>query len=736
MKYLCSLIMLLMVVPGICFADRELTLDDIYGTDNSVNFSGENPPRLRWSSSGETFIRSSGYGEGVYTRVEAVSGKETILIDTDSLRSAVEGLLELKPDVTVNILKKAEYMLSPDEEGLLVVSPDALVHFDVLSGEAVVLASLGKSPAVPSFSPSGELVSFVRDGDLFLHDLSSGQESRLTDSSTANIMNGRLDWVYQEEVYGRGDFKAYWWSPDSGSLAFLQLDTAEVPVTTILDHRSSPPAVEEQGYPHPGDPNARVRLGVIGAGDGDLEWMDLSRYGDEEILVVRVDWHPDSGLLTAQVQDRRQTWLELVAFDPASGKETLLIRETSPAWVDRLGEPLWLKDGTFIWQSQRTGFRHLYHYSAEGELIRPITEGDFDVRSLHAVDEGKGTVFLTASRGDYTERHVWKASLQGSGLERITSAPGVHRALFNRQGTLFVDTWSDINTPPRVLLKDAGGNDIRTILENKVEVIGDFNLATPEFVSLRARDGFPLQGMIIRPPEFDPGRKYPVLMYTYGGPGSQSVLNRWGGKTYIWHQYLAAHGYVIWVFDDRIAGGKGVKSAWSGYRNLGPVGLQDIEDGLDWLKGHSWIDGSRIGIWGWSYGGYVTAFALTHSDYFKAGIAGAPVTDWKNYDSIYTERYMSTPAENPDGYRNSSAVEAAGNLKGSLLLIHGAIDNNVLLHNSISLIEKLQKSGTQFEFMVYPGSRHGVRDKAQVRQMREMMTRFLEKHLHAPSFHE
>lgn len=729
MKYLCSLIMLFMVLTGSCLADRELTLDAIYGVDNSVNFSGENPPRLSWSSSGETYIKSSDYEKGLYSRVDAHTGNETALIDTDLLCSAVAGLLEMKPGAAENILKKAEYKLSSDEKGLLVLTSRELIHFNIPSGEAAILTATGNGPVVPSFSPSGGMVAFVRNGDLFIHDLSSGRERRLTETSSGSIMNGCLDWVYQEEIYGRGDFQAYWWSPDSVSLAFLQLDTADVPVTTILDHRSRPPVVEKQGYPHPGDPNAVVRLGVVGVGDGNLAWMDLSRYGEQEILVVRVDWHPESGLLTAQVQDRGQTWLELVAFDPVSGEDTLLIRETSPAWVDRLGEPLWLEDGTFLWQSQRTGFRHIYHYSAKGELIRPVTEGDFDVRSLHAADEKNGAVFFTAARDDFTERHVWKASLKGSAMEKVTSSPGVHRASFNRQGTLFLDTWSDVNTPPRVFLKDAGGKEIRTILENRIEVVDEFSLEKPEFVSLRARDGFPLQGMIIRPPDFDPSRKYPVLMYTYGGPGSQSVLNRWGGKTYLWHQYLASQGCVIWIFDDRIASGKGVKSAWSGYRNLGPVGLRDIEDGLDWLKRHSWIDGSRIGIWGWSYGGYVTAFALTHSDYFKAGIAGAPVTDWKNYDSIYTERYMSTPKDNPEGYRNSSAVKAAEDLHGSLLLIHGAMDNNVLLHNSISLIEKLQETGAQFEFMIYPGSRHGVRDKAQVRQMRERMVRFLERHL-------
>ena len=729
MKYLGSIIMLLMVFSTANGQNRILTLDDIYGPENKIEFGGENVPDLKWNASGDYLIKSADYEKGLFAKLDPATGSETNLVDKALLLESFTALPGFNDQDAEEALRKASFIISPGENRMMVQCSGDLFLFSLPAGGLVRLTNTPVKEESASFSPSGEQAAYVKEGDLYIVNLASGKERRLTERSDELTLNGCLDWVYQEEVYGRGDFKAYWWSPDSRYIAFLQLDVSEEPVHTILDHRTVHSGIEKQYYPHPGDPNAKVRLGVIAVRNNQIKWMDLSRFDKDGFLVVRVDWSPGSDFLTAQVQNREQTWLELLSFNPDKGKEKLLIRETSPAWVNRLENPCWLADGSFLWQSERTGFRHIYHYSEKGELIGPVTKGDWEVRALHAASIEKGTVFFSAARDSFTQLKVYKVNLDGTGLEQITTIPGQHRALFNKQGTMFVDTWSDINTPPQVDLKRSDGRSIRVLFAAATDILAQFRLSKPEFVQVKARDGFLMEGMIIRPPDFDESGKYPVFMYTYGGPGSQSVLNRWGGSTYLWHQYLAGQGYVIWVFDDRIASGKGVKSAWAGYKNLGPVAIKDIEDGLDWLAGNSWVDKDRIGIWGWSYGGHATTFALTHSKYFKIGIAGAPVTDWRYYDSIYTERYMAEPRNNREGYKNTSVVESAADLHGRLLLIHGAIDDNVHILNSVSLMEALQKAGIQFEFMMYPGSRHGVKDTHQVRQMREMMTEFIIKNL-------
>jgi dipeptidyl-peptidase-4 len=288
---------------------------------------------------------------------------------------------------------------------------------------------------------------------------------------------------------------------------------------------------------------------------------------------------------------------------------------------------------------------------------------------------------------------------------------------------------SDVATPPTASLFDATGKLVRVIAENKVAALAEYRLGKPEFVHVPARDGFVMEAMLIKPPDFDPSKKYPVVAYTYAGPGAQVARNQWYGKTYLWHQYLADHGYVVWALDNRQASAKGVITAWTSFHNFGEPELRDLEDGVAWLRSQPWVDSTRIGMWGWSFGGYMTAFALTHSTSFKVGIAGAPVTDWRNYDSIYTERYMGLPTTNPEGYERSSVIRAAANLHGRLLLIHGAVDNNVHSQNSLQLIDALQKAGVQFDFMLYPQSRHGVTNPYRVKHLRQLMAEYFFKNL-------
>ncbi|RPI21058.1 MAG: S9 family peptidase, partial [Acidobacteria bacterium] len=502
--------------------------------------------------------------------------------------------------------------------------------------------------------------------------------------------------------------------------------TFPVVVMTEVD-----PTLEQEYYPQSGDPNPKARLGVVAIQNAEIQWVEQGKYRPEdEILIVRVTWTPDSRAVIYQVQNREQTWLDLNSFEPARKAVRNLLRETSKAWVDVLGLPVWLPDGSFLWQSDRSGRTHVYHHAPDGKLLNAVTSGDWRVSNLYGVDPRNGWVYFAAYRENAVDQHLYRVRLDGRDLNRLTEKPGTHSANFNVSFTLFSDTWSDTRNPQRATLyRTENAQLIRQVTEPRESALKDYRLSPVEFMQVKAHDGFPLEATMIKPPDFDPSRKYPVLVYTYGGPQAPTVRNSWGGRTYLWHELLAQHGYIIWGIDPRAASGKAAELAWPIHRNLGEFELRDIEASLDWLKQQPYVDGSRIGIWGWSYGGFMAAYALTHSRSFKAGIAGAPVTDWHLYDSIYTERYMGLPAKNREGYEKTSVVKAAKNLHGRLLLLHGLIDDNVHLQNSVMLMYELQQAGKDFDVMFYPNSRHGVSMPTLVYHMRKLMTEFILKNL-------
>jgi dipeptidyl-peptidase-4 len=580
------------------------------------------------------------------------------------------------------------------------------------------------------FSPDGRAISFVRGNDLYVFDLAGRRERRLTKTGGETNLNGRLDWVYEEEVYGRGNKRAYWWSPDSARIAYLSTDEKPVRNFPVVDHIPRAQVLENTPYPLAGDPNPLVRLGIVGAAGGETRWVDTASYQPTDLLVVRVAWSPDSRRVVYQAQNREQTFLDLNAADAASGKTTRLFQEKTKAWVEPVDDnPRWLADGSFLWRSERTGWLHLYHYAADGRLIKQLTDGRWEVRGLDGVDEPGGWVYFHGTEHSHIAEHVYRVKLDGTGLARLTRTEGSHSASFNPTNTLFMDTWSDVNTPAQVRLHGADGSPVRVVEENRVAALGGYKLGKTEFLQVKTRDGFVMEAMMIRPPDFDPSKKYPVLEFTYSGPHAPQVKNGWGGSTYMWHQLLAQRGYIIWYLDNRTASGKGAESAWPVYKNFGPLELRDLEDGLGYLRTLPYVDGSRIGIWGWSFGGYMTSYALTHSRSYKLGIAGGTVSDWANYDSIYTERYMLTPEHNPEGYKAGGPLAAAANLSGKLLLIHGAIDDNVHVANTIQFVYALQQAGKQFDLMLYPKSRHGVTDPLLVSHMRRMMTDFILRNL-------
>lgn len=689
-----------------------------------MNFTGSPPADLRWSRDGRHYLQLR-KRNSTLLKLDAVSGSSETLLDEPLLRKALSAPgLEISNSDTAT---PRRFRLSPDEKSVLFETSGDLFLYHLESGTASRLTDSPRDEELAEFSPDGRLVSFVRDQDLYIVRIESGRESRLTQGGGGELSNGKLNWLYQEELYGRGNFKGYWWSPDASHLAFLQLDDSPVPAFTLLDYQPLYPSTLTSRYPKAGDPNPRVRLGVVPVSGEAVRWIEAGPHDDR--LIVRAGWSPDGDAVVYQEQNRVQTRLDLKLYRLSSGDTMTLLREEGEAWIDVLAEPGWLADDSFLWMSERSGWRHLYHYRRDGTLIKPVTSGPWNVfRFLHHSSEN-GQIFFTADRDGAGQRHLYRSNLNGGPVVRVSREPGTHRPRMNDQGSLYLDTWSDIGTPPRVSVHDPNGTLLREIHPSGRENLDKFRLSPPQFLQVPTRDGFLMEAMMILPHDFDPSRQYPVLAYVYGGPGMPRIRNRWGGTNYLWHQFMAQEGYLIWICDNRSASGKGAGSAQSVYRNFGSQELRDLEDGLQWLRERPYVDSDRIGIWGWSFGGYLVGYAMTHSDSFRIGIAGAPVTDWRLYDTIYTERYMGLPKDNPEGYRKSSVLEAAGDLQGKLLLVHGVLDDNVHLQNTLRLVHRLQEAGKDFQLMIYPRSGHGVRDPEKLHHLRRLMTRFILKNL-------
>ena len=729
---LLTIVFLALATQSLKAQNKLLTIDDIFDPVKKVNFNGTTPT-VRWLKDGNHYLITNDASRRDVLRlqrVNAATGEVTPFFDNAKMQAAFAALPGLTAEDARQLANRGNYDLNPAETAVLINWSNDLFYYEFGSDRAIRLTSNPEEEVGEEFSPDGKMVSFVRENNLYVEDLSMQRRERaLTRDGSAKILNGRLDWVYQEELYGRGNFGAYWWSPDSTTIAYLRFDENPVPEFTVVDHIPYNQNLEVTPYPKAGDPNPIVTLGIVKAAGGDIRWVDTFTYQPSDLLISRVAWTPDSKKIVFQAQNREQTFLDVNFADARSGKSNNAIHETSKAWVAINENPIWLKDGSFLWASERSGWEHLYHYSADGKLLRRVTDGKWEIRSIEGVDEANGYIYFTAMEHSEIAPNGYRIKLDGTGLTRLTMTEGSHRVELSPANNYFLDTWSDLNTPSQIRLYDASGKLVRVVAENKVDALKQYKLGTPELLQVKTRDGFPMEAMMIKPPDFDPRKKYPVMSFTYSGPHAPQVRNAWGSTTYMWHQMLAQKGYIIWICDNRTASGKGVDSTWPVYKNFGELELRDLEDGVSWLKNQPYVDGTRIGIWGWSYGGFMTSYALTHSKSFKIGIAGGTVADWRDYDSIYTERYMQTPQNNPEGYKKSSPVNAAKDLHGKLLLIHGAIDDNVHMQNTMQFIYELQKAGKQFELMLYPKSRHGVTDPLLLKHMRQMMTDFIMENL-------
>jgi dienelactone hydrolase len=654
----------------------------------------------------------------------------------ESIRTA---LGENTDDETVNAIAGNQIVVSKSGDYQIYSGQSKQVLYNTQIDRAIWLKGSDPETELFEFSKDDDFLMFVVDKKMQFLNLETEKVSPSSNSDIAGRSSGdhfgKLDWVYQEELYGRGNFKGFWYSEASDRIAILDLDEREVQNYTVLDHIPTRGLSEVTAYPKAGDPIPKVTLQfenlnhhqMSGGSDGTLA------YGE---LISNVNWSPDGNRLFVQVQNREQTTLDLIALDFDSPsveanaiKKTTLIQEKTDGWIESYGTPEMFDDGSFLWLSARSGFTHLYHYEKDGTLRKQLTSGDWEIRSLIGVEPNGTYAFFTATKDDPLNEHGFRLEIATGDLQQITDGDGTHSLDFCDDYSYFIDTVSTFSTPERSFICRADGKRLREMETSADDRLKYLNVSEPEFLQIKAADGHPLDAVIIRPPNFDPSKKYPVLYHVYSGPQSPRVRNRFQGKFYLWHQMLAQKGYVVWMCDNRSSSFRGKQGMWETHRDLGKNELADITSSVDWLKKQSWVDSDRLGIWGWSYGGYMTAYAMTHSRQFKMGISGAPVTDWRNYDAIYTERLMGLPQDNPDGYESSSVLNVAGDLHGKLLLIHGTMDDNVHISNSMQFIYELQKANKDFDLMVYPKNRHSVRAEDQIGHLRRLMTKFVLENL-------
>ena len=616
-----------------------------------------------------------------------------------------------------------EYQFAPDSKSILVpLNGDLYLYQLGIPIEHAVrrLTNSAQYETDARFSPRGHYVSFVRERTLIVLDLSNGREQALTTSPTPLVTYGTAEFIAQEEM---DRDRGYWWSPDESHIAYTRVDESGVDAVERFEIGADKVTVVTQRYPATGRPNAVVQLLVGVVADPKTTAaapVIVDPDSSTDSYLARVDWFPDSQSLAVQRQSRDQRRLSLLRVDARTGGSKEILHEQSDTWVPLNDELTFLKQTPrFIWASRRSGYQHLYLYDYDGQLIRPLTDGNWMVvadgreRAVRVVDEKQGLVYFVANRDTPIERHLYRVSLNASQTEplRLTAQSGWHSVSVSDASGVFIDNFSSPDQPPEITLRRKDGSALQVLLPNALTAEHPYARyldahQAPEFGTLRAADGQILHYQLTKPRDLVAGKRYPVIVDVYGGPGAQRVRRAWGN---LFQQLLAQSGYVVFTLDNRGSGFRGTAFESASFGKLGSIEVADQVTGVEFLRSLPYIDPKRVGVFGWSYGGYMALMCLTRApDYFSAGVAGAPVTDWRLYDTHYTERYMGTPANNAIGYTDSSVLAHLDQLRSPLLLMHGMADDNVLFTNSTVLMSALQKLGKPFDVMVYPGSKHGL----------------------------
>lgn len=603
---------------------------------------------------------------------------------------------------------ESKVMLADETEAIYRHSSKANYYvFDIASKKITEVSSQGKQ-LFATISPDGTKVAFVRENNLFIKDLLKGTEERITDDGEPNrIINGGTDWVYEEEF---AFAQAFFWSPDSKTIAYYKFDESEVPVYSMTMYEGLYPTQYQYKYPKAGEKNATVSIHLYHL-EGK-KTVNVALGSEKDQYIPRIKWTRDPRVLCVLRMNRHQNKLEYLSADAETGSTSVILTEENKYYININDDLTFLKDGKrFLISSEKDGFNHLYLYNIKGELIRQLTKGNWEITKLYGLSEKDGTIYYQSTESSPLQRDVYALNINGKNKRRLSTTLGTNTATFSTDFSYYILNHSDTNTPPYITLNNNKGNVIRVLEDNKgaKETAQRFGIKGSEFFQFSTADGVQLNGYLIKPNDFDAHKKYPVLMYVYGGPGSQNVADSWSNSRSIWFNYLAQKGYIVACIDNRGTGFRGQAFQKSTYLNLGKLETEDQLAGAKWLGRQPFVDSTRIGIWGWSYGGYMASLCITKgADVFKLAIAVAPVTTWRYYDSIYTERYLRTPQENPEGYDNNSPINFANNIKGKFLLIHGTGDDNVHFQNSVMFSEAIIQANKPFEQAYYPNKNHGI----------------------------
>jgi len=626
---------------------------------------------------------------------------------------------------TASLSGIVEYHWSKDGTQILFPLGGNLYVYQLSTKQAKQITDSDAFDTDAKFSPLGSYVSFIRQQNIYAFDLAENKEIQLTFDGKDTIKNGMAEFVAQEEM---DRDTGYWWSPDEKYIASIQVDESPVSITERYEINAENIEIVKQRYPYTGDPNVLVKLSVLDINSKENVWINL---GDNpDIYLTRVKWLPDSQHLSYQVMQRNQQQLDLY-FADLSGQPHKALTEKSQSWLNLHDDLYFLKDKTFIWASERDGFKHLYHYNNDGSLIKQLTHGQWVVDAIESIDEDSHTIYFTASKVSPTEKHLYSTDFDGSEPNKITQQSGWHEVAIDETAQFYIDNWSDRDHPESTYLFNVGGEMLTTLNDNSINkehpyypYLGAHQKTT--FGILKTNDGQDLHYRITLPENFDAKNKYPVFLFTYGGPHAQVVTNAWGRSI---DQYMAQQGFIVFALDNRGSARRGLKFESALYKHMGGVEIEDQLTGVSYLKSLSYVDADKIGIFGWSYGGFMTLKAATKTDAFAIGVSVAPVTDYKLYDTFYTERYMSTPQLNADGYKTTAVFDDVKNIKNPLLVIHGMADDNVLFTNSTKLFKAMQDEGILFDSMIYPGAKHGISgEKSQIHVWKTISQYFI-KHL-------
>ncbi len=694
-------------------------------------------PRVWWLEDNTALVYDTRkpVPERTLEKLDPRTGKREVYLNTAQAEASLKSLFRDREaprfsPVPASISPSGKYGLFSFEGDLFVL--------DIPAGSFLRITETPEAEKSANFSPDGRNIGFVRGNDLYVYDLSSGQEIRLTQDGSQTILNGTLSWVYWEEIFGRQDI-GYWWSKDSKAIAFLRTDESEVSVQHYVNFEPWTPTVTTQRYPKVGEKNPAVRIGIVEIPSAQTTWAQIDPSAYE--YIIRVDWLPDNRRVCVRTMNRLQTELDVYFVERATGRARFILKDTDEGWINMSDDLFFLQDGKhFLMSSERDGFEHLYRYTLDGKLVNQVTKGAWAIRSsgggafwvrraVTGIDEKNGWVYFTALEKSPLERHLYRIRMDGSGMKRLTEGDGTHSITMSPDAQWYFDRYSSISTPPSLTLFDASGKKKNVLAEPNTAALQKFDIRFPELLSIPARDGFLLPGSILKPAVGEQARKYPVVVNVYGGPSAPTVSNSFG-MDILWDNVLLNEGYLSAKVDNRAATGISKKlENLLVKRTPAEVELNDLVDGVRWLKQQPYADAERFGITGWSGGGTNTILGMTRSTEFKAGIAGAGVTDFRFYDTKWGEAAMKTEEQNLKGFEDVSLLKYAKDLHGKLMLVHGTHDDNVHIQNTWRFVDELVKANKLFELMIYPMRKHGVGDPAGRLHYRKVQMDFWKRNL-------